>query len=163
MAKTNWNMWIIKMIATSLGAGAVFWYAGQHSIALNEIITTLASVPFLIILLIEGIDKFVDMKDVLTSLYQQSSGTTGYILVLAGAVLGFAGIVWALAGTLTLNVGSMNPAIIVVAGLLSLYILAPETGDDELILYIWLGATIATMAKYFILLPSIPGLPGLTT
>ena len=158
MAKTNWNMWSVKMIATSLGAGAIFWYAGQHSVAFNEIISTFASVPLLIILLVEGIDKFVDMKDVLTSLYQQSSGATGYALVFAGALLGFAGIVWALAGTLTLNVGSMSPAIIVVAGMLSLYILAPETGDDELILYLWLGATIATVAKYLNLIPTIPGL-----
>ena len=87
MAKTNWNMWSVKMIATSLGAGAIFWYAGQHSVAFNEIISTFASVPLLIILLVEGIDKFVDMKDVLTSLYQQSSGATGYALVFAGALL----------------------------------------------------------------------------
>ena len=52
----------------------------------------------------------------------------------------------------------MSPAIIVVAGMLSLYILAPETGDDELILYLWLGATIATVAKYLNLIPTIPGL-----
>jgi hypothetical protein len=158
MAKTNWNMWSVKMIASSLGAGAIFWYAGQHSVAFNDIITTFASVPFLIVLLVEGIDKFVDMKDVLTSLYQQSSGATGYALVFAGALLGFFGILWALAGTMTLNVGSMSPAVLVVAGLLALYILAPETGDDEIILYMWLGATIATAAKYLTLFPTIPGL-----
>jgi len=89
--------------------------------------------------------------------YGNNSGL-GYAFVFLGAIFGFLGIIWALAGTITLNVGSISPAVIIVAGLLALYILAPETGDDEIIAYLWLGATIATMGKYLTLIPNIPGL-----
>ena len=159
MAKTNYSMWIVKAVACSLGAGAIFWYAGQHSVAFNDILTTFASIPAVIIVLIEIIDKVVDMKDVFNTMYSYGNNSgLGYAFVFLGAIFGFLGIIWALAGTITLNVGSISPAVIIVAGLLALYILAPETGDDEIIAYLWLGATIATMGKYLTLIPNIPGL-----
>ena len=161
MAKTNWGVWIVKAAACSVIAAGIFYYAGQQSVTFNEIVTTFASIPLIMVILVELVDKFVDMKDVYKQMFvigQNQHPLLGYASVFGGAILAFLAIVWVLSGTLTMNVGSISPAILVVAGLITLYILAPETGDDEFILYLWIGATIATLGKYLTIIPSIPGL-----
>ena len=62
-------------------------------------------------------------------------------------------ILWALTGTITMNVGAYRPANIFIAGIISLYIFAPETGDDELVLWAWIAATIATKGQYLAIMP----------
>ncbi|AEF96053.1 hypothetical protein [Methanotorris igneus] len=162
-SKTNWGMWFVKASVCSLAAGGLFYYAGQQSVTFNEIVTTFASLPLLVVILVEILDKFVDKSDVYKNIYafvQTKNDASAYFAVFLTAVLAFFGILWLITGSLTLNVGTVSPAVITVAGLLTLYILAPETGDDEIILFLWVGATIATFGKYFTLIPHIPGFGG---
>ncbi|ADC69818.1 conserved hypothetical protein [Methanocaldococcus sp. FS406-22] len=164
--QTNYKVWILKTIAVSVALGAVFWYSSTVSVTMNDIVTTIAKTPLVIVILIELIDKFVDMKDVYAKMYIRI-GTVEDIdnsykqvgLALLMAFLAFLGILWALTGTFTLSLGTLSPGVLIVSALYAIYILAPETGDDELILFFWIGATIATGGQYIMLLPPIPGLP----
>ncbi|WP_238565076.1 hypothetical protein [Thermococcus litoralis] len=124
---------------------------------MGQINTALASIPLAFVVLIEIFDKIVDKNDFYNSLYKQfganKSRGSGILISLLFAALGMAVILWALTGTITMNLGTYGPANIVVAGLISLYIFAPETGDDELLLWAWIAATIATKGQYLALLP----------
>ncbi|ACV25397.1 hypothetical protein [Methanocaldococcus fervens] len=159
--KTDFKLKLLKAVAFSIGMGAVFYYGAQQSVTFNEVVSAFASVPLLVIIVVELLDKAVDSMEVFNQLYSTYGGKSEYgkyAMTFIGMLIAFFGMLWLVSGTITLNVGSMSPANLVVAALLSLYILAPETGDDELILFAWLGATIATFGKYLTLIPHIPGL-----
>ena len=44
--------------------------------------------------------------------------------------------------------GAYNAGTLLAAGIYALYIVAPETGDDELVLFLWLAAHVATGGAY---------------
>jgi len=115
------------------------------------------------------------MSDIYSRIYTSVGAVSGFedsirkaVVTLMVAGMGFLGILWALTGTFTLALGTLSAGPLVVSALYAVYILAPETGDDELLLFMWLGATIATGGQYITIMPSIPGmsdiaitLPGL--
>jgi len=170
MAKSiDWRIWLLKTITVGAILGGIFWYSSHVSLAMADIITTIAKTPLLLIFLIELIDKFVDMNDIYSKIYSRVGSVSGFEdsaknLSLMVSLFGFFGILWALTGTFTLALGSLSAGPLVVSALYAIYILAPETGDDELLLFLWLGATIATGGQHIMIIPSIPGLseiPGL--
>jgi len=175
MASIDWRAWLLKTASVGIVLGAIFWYASHVSLTMADVITTIAKTPLLLILLIELIDKFVDMSDIYSRIYTSVGAVSGFedsirkaVVTLMVAGMGFLGILWALTGTFTLALGTLSAGPLVVSALYAVYILAPETGDDELLLFMWLGATIATGGQYITIMPSIPGmsdiaitLPGL--
>ena len=172
MAKSiDWRIWLLKTVSVGAILGGIFWYSASVSITMAEIIATIAKTPLLLIFLIELIDKFVDMNDVYSRIYASTGRFSDIedpakkvLISLAISLFAFLGIIWALSGTFTLALGSLTAGPLIVSALYAVYILAPETGDDELLLFIWLGATIATGGQHIMIMPSIPGLselPGL--
>jgi len=153
------------MLKTALASGLLgflLYYAAEHSITIAQTTNALASIPLAFVLLIEIFDKVADKNDYYNALYKQfgagKSRASGVLISLLFAGLGMFVIIWALTGTISFSLGAIGPANIFVAGLISLYIFAPETGDDELLLWAWLGATIATKGAYITLIPMLQGL-----
>lgn len=162
----DYKAWLLKTLAVGATLGAIFWYCSTVSVTMSDVVTTIAKTPLAVVILIELIDKFIDMYDVYAKIYfttgkvedlEDSTKRVGLALLVA--FMAFLGILWALTGTFTLALGSISPGVLIVSALYAVYILAPETGDDELILFVWIGATIATGGQYIMLLPPIPGLP----
>lgn len=153
----KWGQWALKTALASGFLALVLWYGADHSVTVEQINTALASIPLAFVALIEIFDKIADKNDFYTSLYKQfganKSRGSAVLTSLLFAALGMFVILWALTGTITMNLGNYGPANVFVAGLISLYIFAPETGDDELLLWAWIAATIATKGQYFALLP----------
>ena len=161
----DWRVWLLKTISVGVVLGVIFWYASHVSLTIADVVTTIAKTPLLLILLIELVDKFVDMSDIYSRIYTSVGAVSGFedsvkrvaiTLMVVGA--GFLGILWALTGTFTLALGTLSAGPLVVSALYAVYILAPETGDDELLFFIWLGATIATGGQYLTIIPSFPGM-----
>lgn len=157
MTDLKWGQWALKTALASGFLGLLLWYGAEKSITIAQTNTALASIPLAFVALIEIFDKIADKNDYYTSLYKQFGANTSrgsaVLTSLLFAALGMFVILWALTGTITMNLGSYGPANVFVAGLISLYIFAPETGDDELLLWAWIAATIATKGQYFALLP----------
>lgn len=162
MKKLDWGKWLLKTAIASGLLGMLLYYAAENSVTIGQVNTALASIPLAFVVLIEIFDKMADKNDYYNSLYKQFGANKGrgsaILISLLFAALGMFVIIWALTGTITMNLGTIGPANIFVAGLISLYIFAPETGNDELLLWAWLGATIATKGAYLTLIPKIIGL-----
>ncbi|MFA4663364.1 hypothetical protein [Pyrococcus kukulkanii] len=161
--KLKIGQWLLKTALASGLLGFLLAYAADHSVTIAETNVALASIPLAFVILIELFDRFADKNDFYNKLYAYATNSpagksriSAVIVSLLFAGLGFFVVVWALTGTITMNIGTISPANIFVAGLIALYIFAPETGDDELLLWLWLGATIATKFQYLTILP--PGL-----
>lgn len=159
LKQINWGVWGVKTALSSLVLGGLFYLAAQNSVTVAETVAALASIPLPFVVLIELFDKVADKKDYYRKIYAQFGGKdnqgAALLATLAMAILTFFTVVWALTGTMVVSVGSIGFATFFVAGLLTVYILAPETGDDELVLWAWLAATIATQGQYLVLFPAI--------
>ena len=153
----KWGQWLLKTALASGLLGLILHYGAEHSVTIGQVNTALASIPLAFVALIELFDKIADKNDFYNSMYKQfganKSRGSAVLISLLFAGLGMFVVLWALTGTITMNLGDYGPANVVVAGLISLYIFAPETGDDELLLWAWIGATIATKGQYIALFP----------
>lgn len=166
----KWGQWGLKTALASGLLGLLLSYAASKNVTIAQTNVAFASIPAAFVILIELFDKFADKNDFYNKLYAGAGNVLGNRKSRAGAVLIsllFAGlgmfvIIWALTGTITMNLGTIGPANFFVAGLIALYIFAPETGDDELLLWAWLGASIATKFQYFSILPGSSILHGLS-
>lgn len=163
----KFGQWALKTALASGLLGLLLGYAAQKNVTIAQTNTALASIPLAFVIVIELFDKLADKNDFYNKLYAGATAMVGNKKSRAGAVLVsllFAGlgmfvIIWALTGTITMNLGTVGPANLFVAGLIALYIFAPETGDDELLLWTWIGATIATKGAYLTIFPKLLGLP----
>ncbi|MCS3922589.1 hypothetical protein M2325_001285 [Methanococcus voltae PS] len=154
------STWIPKAAAAALGVGALLYWLNTQSVNINEVTTAFASLPFAVIVFIELLDKYADVSKMYSKIIP--AGTTNYLIkTVITAIIAFIAVLYATMGTITLSSGSITVPAVISAAVCSLYILAPETGDDELLLYLWLGATVATFGANITLLPPIPGIPGL--
>lgn len=164
--KLKAGQWALKTALASGFLGLLLWYAGQHSITVQQTTEAMASVPLAFVVLVELFDKLADKNDYYNKLYAGIYGSIGkkksrvgaILISLLFAALGMLGVMWAITGTMTLNIGDVGPANLFVSGSIGLYIFAPETGNNELILWFWTAATIATKGAFISILPHIPGL-----
>lgn len=155
--------WLLKAgVVALLGA---FLLKSTGSTTVSDFTNAIASIPFIWVLAIEAFDKISDRFDYVKwsakVLYGKADadarGSMKAILVgLLFASLAFFGVLYLATGAITMNFGSLSPGVLAAAGIVALYIIAPETGDDELMLYLWLAATIATKGHYFTLLGNLP-------
>nr|WP_216082425.1 hypothetical protein [Pyrococcus abyssi]QFN51300.1 conserved pT26-2 family protein [Pyrococcus abyssi] len=155
----KFGQWLLKTSLASGLLGALLWYGSQHSITVAQVNEAVASLPLVFVVLIEVFDKIADKNDYYNKLYtyaigKQKSRIGAVLISLIFAGLGMFVVIWALTGTITMNIKAYTPAVFFTAGLISLYIFAPETGDDELLLWWWIGATIATHGQYITILPN---------
>lgn len=158
----KFGQWLLKTGLASVFLGLLFWYASSKNVTVSETVNALASIPLAFVILIEVFDKVADKNDYYNKLVAtfgaKKSRATAILTSFIFAALGMMAIIWALVGSITVNAGVVGAANLFVAGLISLYIFAPETGDDELLLWTWLGATIATKGAYLTLLPRMFGI-----
>jgi len=156
------GQWALKTTLFSGLLGLLLYYGAQESVTIAQTNQALASIPLAFVVLIEIFDKIADKNDYYNKLYAQMgakrSRASGVVLSLLVAGLGMFVIIWALTGTITMNLGAIGAANVFVAGLIALYIFAPETGDDELLLWAWIAATIATKGAYLTIIPGLLGL-----
>lgn len=159
--KIKWGQWFVKTAVAVLGIAFLMMWAMDKNVTAQEFVEAVASTPFFVILLAEGLDKITDKRDyykMYNIAYQRMfqgkrNDIAGILLPTVISALLFATVLWMVAGSLVLSTSAYNPALLVWAAVLSLYIIMPETGDDELMLWLWLGATIATKGQNFTILP----------
>ncbi|AEK19729.1 hypothetical protein [Methanococcus maripaludis] len=159
MANFSFDVWLPKAFGASIVIGILLWWTGTQVVTISEIATSLSSIPFAVILLIEALDKFADVSGIYNKLIPQNTANHLLKSVVIG-VIAFVAVLYGILGTISLSLGSIAAPALVAAGICAVYILAPETGDDELLLFAWLGATFATLGANISLIPSIPGITG---
>ncbi|MBP2202165.1 hypothetical protein J3E07_001606 [Methanococcus voltae] len=151
------STWIPKAAAAALGIGVLLYWLNSQSVNISQITTAFSSIPVVVIIFIELLDKYADVGKMYSKIIP--SGTSNYLIktVITAAIAGVA-VLYATMGTIAITSGGITVPAIVSAAICAIYVIAPETGDDELLLYLWLGATVATFGSYISLLPPIPGL-----
>jgi hypothetical protein len=159
MDNFSFDAWLPKAVGASAVAAALLWWTGTQVVTISEIATSLSSIPFAVVLLIEGLDKLADINDLHKRLLPETTSNRLLKTVIAG-IVAFVAVLYATLGTINLSIGSISAPALVAAGICAAYILAPETGDDELFLFLWIGATVATYGHNISLLPPIPGITG---
>jgi len=151
--KTTFKDIIIRGAITSVCFIAIFWYGSNTSVLFSDIVATFASIPLLVVLAVELVDKIADKKSWLERLSEivdtKKNKSTQYLIMFGGALIIYFAALWALTGTLTLGLGADSPALKIVAGLLALYVVAPETGSVEFILWAWVASQIVTQFQHF--------------
>ncbi|WP_367884207.1 hypothetical protein [Thermococcus sp. JCM 11816] len=156
--------WLIKVFVVALAGGLLLKYGADHSVTVEQFTQAVAATPLILIIGIEVLDKFSDRldykkvywnfaqpKEYNFSVAMQSTLTA---FAIAGGAA-FIAVLYIMAGTITFSLGAYNPGILLAAALYALYIIAPETGDDELILFLWIAASVATKFQYFTLIPAM--------
>ena len=153
--KLKTTQYALKLIISAVLGGLLLNYAMDQNATFADIVTSFAALPVEIVLFAELLDKFSDTLD-FRKLYvtyydpeKKGSIITATLISLGAGALIFIAILYAITGTITLSIGNYTAGSLVAAGLAALYILLPETGDDELMLFGYLAATIATGGDYF--------------
>lgn len=148
--KLNNANYIIKLVLVAVVGGLVLRWATNESITINQFTEAIASTPIYLIIAIEILDKLSDRVDYefLGFAYGSKYGIGRILMSLIIAAVGFIAVVYFMTGTIALSTGAYNAGTLIAAALYALYIIAPETGDDELILFLWLAAHIATGGAY---------------
>ncbi|ALM76211.1 hypothetical protein [Thermococcus barophilus] len=153
----NVNYLIKLVLVAGLGGFLLRWATGQN-ITVNQYVEAIASTPIYVIIAIEVLDKLSDKMDYefLGFAYGSKFGLNKVLMSLIIAGIGFVAVLYFMTGTITMTVGAYNTGILLAAATYALYIVAPETGDDELIFFLWLAATIATSGQYLGVAFSLP-------
>lgn len=146
------NYWI-KIFAVALVGGFLLkWAVGQNT-TINEYLEAIAKTNIAVILGIELFDKVADRLDYTSwanAIYQKAGGK-GDTSWLGGLLLGgiaFFAVLFIMAGTMSLTFSTYTPGVLLAAMTYALYIVAPETGNAELLLILWLIAQVATGGAY---------------
>lgn len=167
LSSPNPIAWVIKMLLAGI-AGAVVLTMGQlQSVTVHDFTVSFASIPLVVILAVEFIDKISDRFDYMKMTaklifgvsyrkLEESQAMKAMIISAFLAAAAFFLTLFAIANAITLNLSTYSPGTLLSAAIIALYIIAPETGDDELLLMLWLAATIATKGHYFTLLGNLP-------
>jgi len=162
LAHLKTKNYLLKLIAVALVGGYTMRYGMQHSVTFADIVITIASTPLLMIVFIELLDKFSDKLDyqryaqVIMAQAGIKNSTTWHTPILSFliALVAYVATYWMLTGSILVFNG-LNPAAAIVGAIYALYIIAPETGDDELIFFLWLAATVATGGSYLTIFGSL--------
>jgi len=167
--KLSLGRWFVRVLMGSALIALLLMYGSSKNVTTSELTKVIASTNVLIIAAVEILDKITDRSTYVrmyAGFYRAtgvSPGSRGSFIVsiLTPAIVGlgiFALMLYITAGTVSFSLGSYSPAVILWAGALATYTMLPETGDDELIAWAWLGATIATHGQYLHNALMIPGL-----
>jgi len=149
-AKLKTANWLVKLLVVVVVGGFGLMWAADKAVTVEDFVTAVAKTPIWLVIAIELFDKLADRKDYTTwGVYM--SRQWGGNSVLWGIIIGliaFLGVLYIMAGTISMNMDAYSPGIFLAALAFALYIVMPETGDDELILFLWLAAQVATKGQY---------------
>ena len=155
--------WLIKFFVVALAGGFIMKYGADHSVTVGQFTQAIAATPLALVIGIEILDKLSDKWDykklywnyIQPKEYNFSVAMQSTIFSFAIAGVAFIAVLYLMAGTITLSLGAYNPGILLAAAVYAMYIIAPETGDDELILFLWVAANVATGFQHFTLIPAM--------
>ncbi|NJE48410.1 hypothetical protein [Thermococcus sp. 9N3] len=157
MKKLMWGRALMKSAFAVAMMALLFYYTKDKNVTVAAFLQAVSGTSLAVVLVFEAIDHFTDKSDY-TNLYwsvgaRLRGGTFGAVLgaLVVSAVIFFAVLV-AVTGTVAFSLGQYNPATILWAGMVATYTMLPNTGDEPLLLYIWLAASIVT--HNFVLLPA---------
>lgn len=158
---------LFRGILAGLMFAGLLWYGDAHETTISELTKVIASTSIFLVAAAEILDKIAGHEDY-AKLYGWAQGKIGrggsfgavFAVIIISAMI-FAASLYFIAGSITFSLNSYSPAILLWAGLVATYIALPETGDNELLLWIWLGATIATRGQYLHTAFAIPALTKL--
>jgi len=159
--------WLLKVALVGILGGILLHSSSVQNATINDFVVSFASIPAIFILAAEAIDKISDRFDytkisariVFGKADANARGSmTAIIVGLILASLAFFGVLYLAAGMITLNMSSYSPGALLSAAIIALYIIAPETGDDELLLMLWLATQFATSFSNFTVLGSLASL-----
>lgn len=172
--KLSIGRWFVRVLMGASLIALLLMYGGSKNVTISELTKVIASTSVVVIIAVELLDKIAD-KSVYVKLYGRFYRATGVapgtrssmlVSIITPAVVSigvFALTLYLVAGTLALNLGAYSPAVILWAGTIATYVMLPETGDDELIFWAWLGATIATKGQHLHEALAIPAITKITT
>jgi len=149
-AKLKTANWLLKLLIVVVAGGFGLMWAADKAVTVGDYVTAVAKTPIWLVIAMELFDKLADKKDY-TTLGIYMSRQHGGNSLLWGIVIGgvaFIGVLYIMTGTISMNTGSYSPGVFLAALTYALYIVMPETGDDELILFLWLAAQVATKGQY---------------
>ena len=164
-AKLRTTDYLAKVVIVAVLGGLGLMWASDQAITVKDYVNAVAMTPIWLIIAMEILDKFSDKKDytywgiAMSRRYGGHPVLWGIII----AVIAFAGTLYVMTGTIAMNVHSYSAGVLLAAMTYALYIIMPETGDDELILFLWIAATIATKGQYLHDAFSLPFITKLTT
>lgn len=165
--KLSLGRWFVRVLMGASLIALLLMYGSSKTITVSELAKVIASTSIVVIIAVELLDKVAD-KSVYVKLYGSFYRATGVapgtrssmlVSIITPAVVSigvFALTLYLVAGTLAFSLGAYSPAVILWAGAIATYVMLPETGDDELIFWAWLGATIATKGQYLHQALSLP-------
>lgn len=144
--KLNNVNYVIKLILVAVIGGFLLRFATGKSVTVDQFVEAVASTPVYLIIVIELLDKLSDKVDYefLGFAYGSKYGVGKVTMSILIAGIGFVGVLYLMTGTIAFTTGAYNLGVLLAAGIYALYIIAPETGDDELIIFLWLAAQVAT-------------------
>ena len=143
------NYWVKTAIVVILGGFIARW-AISNNATVQEYFAAIAQTNILVVVGIELLDKISDKFDY-TSAFQAMYKKETNMSWLGGliiAVLAFFGTLYVMAGTISMSLGTYSTGIVLAAATYALYIILPETGDDEIIFWLWAIAQVATGGAY---------------
>ena len=157
MKKLMWGRALMKSAFAVAMMALIFWYTKDKSVTMSAFLDAVSATSLAVILVFEAMDHFTDSSNYTNMYWAVGSrirgGTVGVVLgaLVVSAVIFFATLV-AVTGAVSFSLGQYQPATILWAGAVATYAMLPNTGDEPLLLYIWLAASIVT--GNFVILPA---------
>ena len=164
--KLRWGRWFVRVFMGASMVGLLLMYGSSKNVTIAELTKVIASTNIFLVAGVELLDKVTD-KSTYAKMYgyvykqwagQKRNDLAGILSPIIVSVLVFLAVLYLVAGNLVFSLGAYSPAVILWAGAIATYVMLPETGDDELIAWAWLGATIATHGQY---LPNAFAIPAI--
>nr|QEK15821.1 hypothetical protein FPV09_04995 [Thermococcus aciditolerans] len=149
-AKLKTANWLVKLLIVVVIGGFGLMWAADKAVTVGDFVTVVAKTPIWLVIAIELFDKLADKKDYTTwGVYMSRQwGGNSVLWGIAIGMIAFLGVLYIMAGTISMNMNAYSPGIFLATLAYALYIVMPETGDDELILFLWLAAQVATKGQY---------------
>jgi len=149
----DFGEWFVRVLL-SIGALALMFYLiAKNGLTGREIVETYAGAGILPVLAIELIDKKFDKKSFWAKLTKRDDYR--FILVAVSIFLIYIGIVSILSGQLIIDVSKAPVSAHIVALVFMFYLLSPETGSSEWLLFGYMASNLATGFTQFSLAPML--------
>ena len=146
-----------RLIITAIMA-LITWYAQKNSVTIAQFNAAYASIPLSALVLGMIFDYGLDTGKLYNKMLGRGKNPIQKLTFAIGAVtIFFLMFTWIIAGTITLNLATIQPENLIAAGVVALVVLMPNTGTSEWLLWLWIAETIVTGGAYLTILPAIVG------
>ncbi|ALM76210.1 hypothetical protein [Thermococcus barophilus] len=152
-AGPTFSKWSFRLVVTGIMA-LIAWYAGQHNVTAQEFNEAFASIPVTAIILAMFFDYGLDSGKLYDKIIKKPNNRMlGLIYAMLATGVFFFAFLWLITG----NIATASAASVLVAGVVALITLLPNTGTSEWLLWLWLAETFVTAGKFITILPGVIG------